>query len=417
MSAANKPFSIDKKLVYEAYKVVRANAGAAGVDGQTIGQFEADLKGSLYKIWNRMSSGSYSPPPVRAVAIPKKSGGQRLLGVPTVADRVAQMVVKQMVEPNLDAIFLADSYGYRPGKSALDAVGVTRKRCWEYDWVLEFDIKGLFDNIDHALLLKAVRKHVTCPWAVLYIERWLTAPMVMEDGTQVERICGTPQGGVVSPLLANLFLHYAFDLWMARTHPELPWCRYADDGLVHCRSEQEAQAIKAELQARLAECHLEMHPTKTKIVYCKDGRRKGKYPNRSFDFLGYCFRPRLVKNSRRGTLFWSFTPAVSRAALTEMRQEIREANFRNRTQIELEDVARELNPLLRGWMEYYGRYNPSALYPVFRQVNRTLVAWAMRKYKRLAGHRTRASLFLESIAEKNPRLFAHWQKGTVGGFA
>jgi RNA-directed DNA polymerase len=417
VGAANKPFSIDKKLVYEAYKVVRANAGAAGVDGQTIGQFDADLKGNLYKIWNRMSSGSYFPPPVRAVAIPKKSGGQRLLGVPTVADRVAQMVVKQMIEPNLDAIFLADSYGYRPGKSALDAVGVTRKRCWEYDWVLEFDIKGLFDNIDHALLLKAVRKHVTCPWAVLYIERWLTAPMVMEGGTQVERICGTPQGGVVSPLLANLFLHYAFDLWMARTHPELPWCRYADDGLVHCRSEQEAEAIKAELQARLAECHLEMHPTKTKIVYCKDGRRKGKYPNRSFDFLGYCFRPRLVKNSRRGTLFWSFTPAVSRAALTEMRQKIRETNFRNRTQIALGDIARGLNPLLRGWVEYYGRYNPSALYPVFRQVNRTLVAWAMRKYKHLAGHRTRASLFLESIAEKNPRLFAHWQKGTVGGFA
>lgn len=417
MSAADKPFRIDKRLVYEAYKVVRANAGAAGVDRQTIGQFEADLKGNLYKIWNRMSSGSYFPPPVRAVAIPKKSGGQRLLGVPTVADRVAQMVVKQMIEPILDAIFLADSYGYRPGKSALDAVGVTRKRCWKYDWVLEFDIKGLFDHIDHALLLKAVRKHVMCPWAVLYIERWLTAPMVMEDGTQVERTCGTPQGGVVSPLLANLFLHYAFDLWMARTHPELPWCRYADDGLVHCRTEQEAQTIMVELQARLAECHLEMHPTKTKIVYCKDGSRKGKYPNRSFDFLGYCFRPRLVENSRRGTLFWSFTPAVSRAALTEMRQEIRKTNFRNRTQIELGDVARGLNPVLRGWMEYYGRYSPSALYPVFRQVNRTLVAWAMRKYKHLAGHKTRASLFLESIAEKNPQLFAHWQKGTVGAFA
>ena len=199
MTAADKPFRIDKKLVYEAYKVVKANAGAAGVDGQTIAQFDADLKGNLYKIWNRMSSGSYFPPPVRAVAIPKKTGGQRLLGVPTVADRVAQMVVKQMIEPNLDAIFLADSYGYRPGKSALDAVGVTRRRCWEYDWVLEFDIKGLFDNIDHTLLLRAVRKHVTCPWAVLYIERWLTAPMRMEDGTQVERTCGTPQGGVGTP--------------------------------------------------------------------------------------------------------------------------------------------------------------------------------------------------------------------------
>ena len=417
MSAANKPFSIDKMLVYEAYKVVRANAGAAGVDGQTIEQFEADLKGNLYKIWNRMSSGSYFPPPVRAVAIPKKSGGQRILGVPTVSDRVSQMVVKRMIEPDLDAIFLADSYGYRPGKSALDAVGVTRERCWKYDWVLEFDIKGLFDNIDHTLLLKAVRKHVTCPWAVLYIERWLTAPMVMEDGTQVDRTCGTPQGGVVSPLLANLFLHYAFDLWMARAHPDLPWCRYADDGLVHCRTEQEAQAVKAELQARLAECHLEMHPTKTKIVYCKDGSRRGKYSNYTFDFLGYCFRPRLVKNSRRGTLFWSFTPAVSQAALTEMRQEIRETNFRNRTQIGLEDIARELNPVLRGWMEYYGRYTPSALYPVFRQVNKTLVAWAMRKYKRLAGHKTRACLFLESIAERNPQLFAHWRKGTIGAFA
>ena len=219
--------------------------------------------------------------------------------MPTVADRVAQMVVKRTIEADLEAVFLADSYGYRPGKSALDAVGVTRKRCWAHDWVLEFDIKGLFDNIDHTLLLRAVRKHVTCPWAVLYIERWLTAPMSMEDGTRVERTRGTPQGGVVSPLLANLFLHYAFDLWMTRTHPELPWCRYADDGLVHCRNEQEAQAVMATLQARLAECHLEMHPTKTKVVYRKDGSRKGSHVNQGFDFLGYGFRPRLVKNSRR----------------------------------------------------------------------------------------------------------------------
>jgi len=241
--------------------------------------------------------------------------------------------------------------------------------------------------------------------------------MNMEDGTQVERTCGTPQGGVVSPVLANLFLHYAFDLWMARTHPELPWCRYADDGLVHCRSEQEAQVIMTELQLRLAECRLEMHPTKTKIVYCKDGRRKGRYANQAFDFLGYSFRPRLVKNSRRDSLFWSFTPAVSQAALTSMRQTIRKTNFRNRTQNTLEDVARQLNPVLRGWMEYYGRYSPSALYPVFRHVNRSLVAWAMRKYKRLARHRTRAGLFLETISKKNPRLFAHWQKDTIGGFA
>ena len=208
---------------------------------------------------------------------------------------MAQTVVKQMIEPDLDKIFLADSYGYRPDKSALDAVGVTRERCWKYDWVLEFDIKGLFDNIDHSLLMRAVRKHVTCPWALLYIERWLTAPMLREDGTLIERTRGTPQGGVVSPVLANLFLHYTFDLWMARTFPHLPWCRYADDGLVHCRTEKEARAVWDALNARMTECRLELHPTKTKIVYCRDNRRKGNYENVAFDFLGYCFRPRSVK--------------------------------------------------------------------------------------------------------------------------
>ena len=273
IDTTNKPFMIEKRQVYEAYKAVKSNKGVAGVDGQTIEQFEADLGGNLYKIWNRMSSGSYFPPPVRAVTIPKKSGGERILGVPTVGDRIAQMVVKQLIEPDLDPIFLPDSYGYRPRKSALDAVGVTRERCWKYDWVLEFDIKGLFDNLPHELLLRAVQKHVKCQWALLYIERWLTAPMEKEG--VIERTRGTPQGGVISPILSNLFLHYAFDLWMTRTHPGLPWCRYADDGLVHCRSEQEAEALKAELQARLAECGLEMHPTKTKIVYCKDGKRKG----------------------------------------------------------------------------------------------------------------------------------------------
>ena len=203
----NKPFMISKKQVYEAYKAVKSNAGGAGVDEQTLEQFDADLKGNLYRLWNRMSSGSYFPPPVRAVAIPKKSGGQRILGVPTVTDRVAQMVVKQLIEPVLEPIFLADSYGYRPRRSAHDAIGVTRERCWKYDWVLEFDIKGLFDNIDHALLLRAVRRHVKCQWALLYIERWLTAPMEQADGTRIERTRGTPQGGVVSPILANLFLH------------------------------------------------------------------------------------------------------------------------------------------------------------------------------------------------------------------
>jgi RNA-directed DNA polymerase len=417
MRTTSKPFILDKKQVYEAYQAVKSNGGAAGVDGQTIEQFEADLKSNLYKIWNRMSSGSYFPPPVRAVSIPKKTGGQRILGVPTVADRVAQMVVKQVIEPNLDAVFLADSYGYRPGKSALDAVGVTRERCWKYDWVLEFDIKGLFDNIDHMLLMRAVRKHVTCQWALLYIERWLKAPMVNEAGERIERSRGTPQGGVVSPILSNTFLHYAFDLWMARTHPDLLWCRYADDGLVHCRSEQEAQAFKGELHARLEACGLELHPTKTKIVYCKDGKRRGTYPNVQFDFLGYCFRPRLVRRFRDNTLFCGFNPAVSASAMKAMRSAIRDLNLRRQTQLALHDIAQQINPLLRGWLEYYGRYAPSALYPLLRYVNQTLLAWAMRKFKRFKAHKIRASGFLQRLAADRPDLFAHWQRGMVGTFA
>src|SRR6201993_1720687 len=224
------------------------------------------------------------------------------------------MVVKQLIEPDLDPVFLPDSYGYRPRKTALDAIGVTRERCWKYDWVLEFDIKGLFDNIDHELLLRAVRKHIKCKWALLYIERWLKVPMVREDGTKVERSRGTPQGGVVSPILANLFMHYAFDLWMVRTHLDLPWCRYADDGLVHCRTEQEAEALKAELQARLAECQLELHPTKTRIVYCKDDRRRGSYPNVKFDFHGYEFRPRAVWGAAQPKRRPSATPCRMSAA-------------------------------------------------------------------------------------------------------
>lgn len=412
-----KPFAISKQLVFDAWKAVKANAGSSGVDKETIADFESDLKNNLYRLWNRMSSGSYFPPPVKAVTIPKKNGGQRILGVPTVTDRVAQMVVKRVLEPNLEPIFLPDSYGYRPGKSALDAVAVTRQRCWQYDWVLEFDIKGLFDNIDHALLWRALEKHTDVEWVRLYIGRWLTAPLLQADGSLVARTRGTPQGGVVSPLLANLFLHYAFDAWMARTLPGVAWCRYADDGLVHCRTEQEAQAILAKLTERFAECGLQMHPEKTQIVYCKDGRRKGRYPNTKFDFLGYTFRRRVVKNRNRNSLFVSFTPAVSAKALKAMREETRRRNYRNRTDLCLRDISRLHNPVLRGWIAYYGKFYPSALNPVFRHFNKTLVAWAMRKYRRLKRHKTRASRFLEEVAAKQPHLFAHWQRGTAGSFA
>ncbi|MBM9513781.1 group II intron reverse transcriptase/maturase [Desulfogranum marinum] len=415
--SASKPFTIDKWQVYKAYQAVKANAGSAGVDGQSLKMFEKDLKANLYKIWNRMSSGCYFPPPVKAVAIPKKSGGERILGVPTVADRVAQMVVKQEIEPEIEATFLPDSYGYRPGRSALDAIGVTRERCWRYDWVLEFDIKGLFDNIDHALLLRAVEKHVKCRWALLYIKRWLIAPLQLMDGTLVERTQGTPQGGVISPILANLFLHYTFDVWMSKYFPGNPWCRYADDGLVHCRTEGQAQAVRSALDARFKECALEMHPDKTKIAYCKDNSRRKDYPVTEFDFLGYTFRPRWVLNRKRKSIFLNFTPAVSSKAVKAMRQKTRKLNFRNRTELSLADISTYYNPVLRGWLTYYGHYYRSAMYPVFRHFNKTLVAWAMRKYKRLKGHKIRASRFIEQIAQKEPHLFVHWQKGMVGAFA
>jgi group II intron reverse transcriptase/maturase len=326
------------------------------------------------------------------------------------------MVVKQLIEPDLDPIFLPDSYGYRPGKSALEAVGVTRKRCWKYDWVLEFDIKGLFDNIEHELLLKAVRKHVKCKWALLYIGRWLRAPME-QNGVRIERTRGTPQGGVISPILSNLFLHYTFDLWMRRAYPDLPWCRYADDGLVHCRTEQEAEAVRAELQARLEECHLQMHPTKTKIVYCRDARRRASYPNVKFDFLGYEFRPRRVSNPQNGRTFCGFTPAVSPSALKAMRETIRDLNIRQQTQLSLADIADRLNPLLRGWIEYYGRYTPSALSTMLRYVNQTLLRWVMRKFKRFKAHKVRASHFLQKLARDDMGHFVHWRIGMTGTFA
>ncbi len=412
-----KHFSIAKSQVMQAYRLIKANAGAAGVDQQSLKDFDRDLKNNLYKIWNRMSSGSYFPPAVKAVAIPKKTGGERILGVPTVADRIAQMVMKLNLEPELEPYFLPDSYGYRPNKSALDAIEVTRSRCWKYDWVIEYDIRGLFDNIPHDLLLKAVRKHTQCKWILLYIERWLTAPLQTSDGQCVTRTKGVPQGGVASPLLSNLFLHYVVDIWMHRRYPNLPWCRYADDGLIHCKTQKQAQEILCLLSERFAECGLELHPEKTKIVYCKDELRKGDYANTAFDFLGYQFRPRLVKHSKKPCLFVSFSPAVSPVAMKAMRAQTRSQGFYRRTEISLEDIARQFNPVLLGWINYYGRYHRSALYSVLTHFNTTLVKWAMHKYKKLRGHKTRACYFIQAIAKKLPHLFCHWRTGVLTMYA
>jgi len=402
-----KPFDIPKREVWEAYKRVRANQGAAGVDGQTIADFEADLSNNLYKLWNRLSSGSYFPPPVRRVDIPKDDGRTRPLGIPTVSDRIAQMVVKRYLEPLVEPYFHQDSYGYRPGKSALDAVGVARQRCWRYDWVLDLDIKGFFDSIDTELLMRAVRRHTACPWVLLYIERWLKAPVQMADGSLIVRERGTPQGGVISPCLANLFLHYAFDMWMRRNYPGVPFERYADDAICHCCSEEQAKELCASIESRFVECGLTLHPEKTRIVYCKDDDRRGGYPDQKFDFLGYQFRPRLSLR-RGGKVGVSFSPAASDKALKAIRQTIRRWSLHERSDRSLDDLARMFNSYIRGWINYYGRYYKSALYPTLRHIDRILARWAHRKFKSLQRHRRRARHWLDRIARHQPRLFAHW---------
>lgn len=407
-----KPYEISKTVVWEAYKRVKANKGAAGIDDESIEKFEANLKDNLYKIWNRMSSGSYFPPPVKAVEIPKKNGGVRTLGVPTVADRIAQMTVKMYFEPLVEPHFHNDSYGYRPNKSAIDAVAITRERCWRYNWVLEFDIRGLFDNIDHDLLMKAVQKHTDCKWILLYIERWLKAPFQTKEGKVIERTAGTPQGGVISPVLANLFLHYVFDKWMESNYSNNPWARYADDGIAHCKTLKEAENLLEKLKVRFEECKLQLHPDKTRIVYCKDDDRKGEHKEIKFDFLGYTFRPRLSKN-KYGKFFVNFTPAVSNKAKKAMRKEIHDWRMHLKPDKELNDLSNMFNPIIRGWINYYGSFYKSGLYPVMRHINMALTRWVRRKYKKFERHRKRAELWLGKIARRDPKLFPHWQMGIL----
>ena len=402
-----KPFSISKRAVWEAYRKVKANRGASGVDHQSLEDFAQGLANNLYKLWNRLCSGSYFPPPVLVVEIPKAQGGMRTLGIPTVADRIAQMVVKQAFEPSVEPYLHEDSYGYRPGKSALQAVGATRQRCWQYDYVLEFDIKGMFDAIDHTLLLRAVDKHTDCRWVRLYIERWLKAPFQQADSGLVERDSGTPQGGVVSPLLANLFLHYVFDKWMERKFPNNPFARYADDGVIHCRSEAQARYLLERLGKRFRECKLELHAEKTQIVCCHVGKQKYSEVAKKFDFLGYCFRPRLVRN-RYGKLFVNFTPAISPRNAKRIRQTVRRWRLHVRTHMSLFEIARLVNPIIRGWINYYSVYQRSSLTPVLRYINLALVKWVKWKYKKKAQYTRRARRWLGQVATHYPGLFAHW---------
>jgi RNA-directed DNA polymerase len=405
-----KPYDISKHVVWEAYLRVKANQGAAGIDEQSIADFERELKNNLYKIWNRMSSGSYFPPPVRTVSIPKSGGGLRKLGIPTVGDRIAQMVVKLYLEPEVEGHFHPDSYGYRPGKSALDAVGQARQRCWKYDYVIDLDIKGFFDNLEHSLIMRAVKKHTNSEWMLLYIERWLKAPVQLEDGTLIERDRGTPQGSVISPLLANLFMHHAFDKWMQENHPYAPFERYADDVVVHCNSEQQAKYVLTAIAKRLGQCKLELHPEKTRIVYCKDGKRKGSYERERFDFLGFTFRPRLSKD-KKGRYFVNFVPAISDKAGKAINGTMRKWRLHLQSDRTLEELAQVVNPRVQGWINYYGSYYRSAIHQHLRQLEAYLVRWAIRKYKRFKRNKPWARVWLGRVARREPGLFAHWRLG------
>jgi RNA-directed DNA polymerase len=410
----SKPFGISKYVVFEAYRRVKANKGAAGVDDESIAAFEADLKANLYKLWNRLSSGSYFPPPVKMVEIPKPGGkGVRILGVPTVADRIAQTVAAVYLEPKVEPMFHPDSYGYRPHRSALDAVAACRERCWRTDWVIDLDIKGFFDNLDHDLVVKAVAHHLNPDqrWILLYVRRWLTAPLQQADGTLVGRNRGSPQGSAISPLLANLFMHYAFDAWMAREYPAVRFERYCDDVVIHCETRQQAEQVRDAVAVRLAECGgLQLHPDKTRIVYCQDGKRRGAHEHRSFTFLGYTFRSRRVR-TRTGAYFFSVNPAVSDEAAKRIRRQVRSWRLHLRSGSTLGDLARQINPIVRGWINYYGRFYKSELIYVLNGINRYLMRWAMQKFKRLRRHRQRAWERLGYVASQYPNLFAHWQLG------
>lgn len=400
-----KPFNISRDLVFEAYKKVKENKGAAGIDSQSLEEFEKHLEDNLYKLWNRMASGSYFPPPVKAVAIPKRSGGVRTLGIPTVTDRIAQKVVAMVIEPHMEKYFHEDSYGYRPGKQALEGVAVTRERCWKYKWLIEYDIKGLFDNINHEKLMKAVNGHVQEKWILLYITRWLKAPIQHKDGRLEERVKRTPQGGVISPLLSNLFLHYAIDEWLKRKYSNVLWERYADDGVIHCNTQEEADGMIAMLTEKLQECDLEIHLDKTKKVYCGTGECKG---NRSFTFLGYTFHLRSAA-TKTGELFTGFLLAISRETQKAIRAEIRSDNIRRRSDLSIEQIADWYNPKIRGWYNYFGKYYSSKMRKIWQYFNKVLMLWAKSKYKNIRTSTRKACALIKRIQTKCESLFFHWK--------
>lgn len=407
-----KSIPISRPMIWEAYKKVRSNQGSAGVDQISMDEFDADRSQYLYKLWNRMASGSYFPPPVKEVEVPKKDGKVRKLGIPTIGDRVAQMAVKDYLESRFEQIFSPHSYGYRPKRNAHQALESVRENCRKTDWVIDLDIKGFFDNIDHNKLMLAVRKHVPEKWCIMYIQRWLQMPVLTKSGELIQKQGkGTPQGGVISPLLANLFLHYAMDMWLEQTHPTVSYVRYADDAIMHCRNKAQAEDVLKTLKERMLKCGLELHPEKTKLVYCKDYRRQENHEMVKFDFLGYSFQPRSTKSKRTGKLFVGFDCAISISSKKRIADKMEELDIVHLTHKSIVGVAIYLDPFIRGWVNYYGRFRIGALKPIFQQLRNRLVMWARKRYKRYKTSLNRAFDWLNRIKEQFPNLFYHWKLG------
>lgn len=405
-----KTIPIEYERVVRAYQKVRRGGKASGIDKESWTDFEKQTERNLYVIWNRLASGSYYPQPLREVEIPKKDGKKRKLGIPTLRDRIAQQVVKEYMEERIDKIFHKNSYGYRPLKSAHQAIEQVRQNCYKQDWVIDMDIMSFFDEIDHKLMLKAVSHVMEEKWVKMYIERWLQMPVQMNDGTLKQKQGkGTPQGGVVSPLLANLYLHYTLDAWLTKHYPAVSFVRYADDIILHCNNKEEAEKVLRAVKERLAEVKLQIKEEKTVIVYCKDYRRKEKQEKVKFDFLGFSYQPRGRKSKIDGKLFMAFTAEISQSSQKKIREAIKGERIWKYTQMDITAIANHFNPKIRGWINYYGVYSKRSLRRTIMRIEWRLMKWISKKYK-ISGYRKTVKK-LALIKQENPKLFYHWQTG------
>lgn len=402
---------ITKAMVKAAYRKVKANHGSAGVDKESLEQYQEDLLNNLYVLWNRLSSGSYFPKPLRSVSIPKANGKQRVLGIPAVSDRIAQQVVKDYLEPRMEEAFSKNSYGYRPLKSAHQAIEAVQENVRQYAWVLDMDIRSFFDEVDHELLMKALEWHVEEKWVRMYVVRWLEAPSQQADGAlQSKEGKGTPQGGVISPLLANLFLHYVLDKWIEKHYPNIAFVRYADDVIVHCHTEEEAKKLLVVIRQRLAECRLSLNEAKTKLVYCKNYRRNKKTGfGKKFDFLGFTFKPRTYKSKHEGShLFLGYGCAISQSAQTRIKQGWAKQNWHRRSDMTIQDIAVSVNVQMRGIIRYYGRSWLLELQRLMRHFEFRLVKWVLNKYKSFKNSQTRAYQWIKRLKRSYPTMFYYW---------